>query len=167
MGQYVVFKSHQQLFALPVEIVKRVIETEKFISLPEVPDYILGVYEYQEQMLPIVDLCKKLYNNFSPVTVDSKVILSQWKGRTMGIFVEEIIGIIVLQETDYAKDLDKAALKHPYISKFLKMENEEVVIDLNLNYLFNDEQEAEIVESLEAAPAESGKEENTEDAAEL
>ena len=37
MGQYVVFKSHKQVFALPVEMVKRVIETEKFISLPEVP----------------------------------------------------------------------------------------------------------------------------------
>ena len=45
MGQYVVFKSCKQIFALPVEIVKRVIETENFVSLPEVPDYVLGVYE--------------------------------------------------------------------------------------------------------------------------
>ena len=49
MEQYVVFESHNQLFGLPVTIVRRVVETDKFISLPEVADYVLGVYEYEEQ----------------------------------------------------------------------------------------------------------------------
>lgn len=149
MGQYVVFKSHKQLFALPVKVVKRVIEAEKFISLPEVPDYILGIYEYQEQMLPIVDLCKKLYHEFSPSTIDAKVILAHWNERTMGIYVEEIIGITALETTDYEKGLDQAALGHEYITRFLKM-TDDVVIELNLDYLFNAEQSAEILSSVDA-----------------
>ena len=48
MEQYVVFKSHDQLFGLPVTIVRRVVETNKFIPLPEVADYVLGVYECEE-----------------------------------------------------------------------------------------------------------------------
>ena len=61
MEQYVVFKSHDQLFGLPVTIVRRVVETNKFIPLPEVADYVLGVYEYEEQMLPIIDLGQRFY----------------------------------------------------------------------------------------------------------
>jgi len=163
MGQYVVFNSHKQTFALPVEIVKRVIEAENFISLPEVPDYILGVYEYQEQMLPIVDLSKRLYRESSPVTVDSKVILANWNERTIGIFVEEIVGIMALKDTDYEKDLNKSSLKHDYISKFLKM-SDEVVIELNLNYLFNDQQEEQILSSVDGVAEIPEKVENTDDA---
>ena len=165
MGQYAVFKSHKQVFALPVEMVKRVIETEKFISLPEVPGYVLGVYEYQEQMLPIVDLSKRLYGELSPATLDSKVILAHWSERTMGIFVEEIVGIMSLTETDYEKDLDRSSLKRPYISQFLKM-GDEVVIELNLDYLFNSSQEEEIISSVDSITENSEKEENTDDAAE-
>lgn len=156
MGQYVVFKSHQQLFALPVKVVKRVIEAEKFISLPEVPDYILGVYEYQEQMLPIVDLCKKLYHEFSPETMEAKVILAHWNERTMGIYVEEIVGITALDATDYEKGLDQAALGHAYITQFFKMADA-VVIELNLDYLFNAEQSEKLlssVDTIESIPEE-------------
>lgn len=164
MGQYVVFKSHQQLFALPVQVVKRVIEAEKFISLPDVPDYILGIYEYQEQMLPIVDLCQKLYHQLSATTMDSKVILAQWQQRTVGIFVEEIVGITALTPTDYEEKLAQAALGHAYINQFLKMD-EDVVIELDLADLFSTEQTTAIVTSVDAMAVTSGKEEHVDDAA--
>lgn len=77
MEQYVVFKSHDQLFGLPVTIVRRVVETNKFIPLPEVADYVLGVYEYEEQMLPIIDLGRKLFNDFTEQTQVFRSIYKQ------------------------------------------------------------------------------------------
>ena len=55
MEQYIVFTSHDQLFCLPVTVVRRIVEAENFVPIPDVPAYILGVYEYEEQMLPIID----------------------------------------------------------------------------------------------------------------
>lgn len=142
MEQYVVFKSHQQLFAIRVKDVDRVIEANRFIALPEVADFILGVYEYHENMLPIVDIRKKLFGQFSNQEDESKVILCRWQDHLQGLYVEDIIGISYMEETSYEQDLVKSLLKNSYIEKFLKLEDE-VVMLLELEYLFNNEQSKE------------------------
>ena len=135
MEQYVIFKSHSQLFAIRVMDVDRVIEARNFIHLPEVEEHILGVYEYQESMVPIIDIRKKLFREYSDHKEDAKVILCQWKGRLLGLFVEDIKGIYYLEETNYEQDLIRSSLKQSYIEKFLKLDDE-VVMLLDLNYLF-------------------------------
>ncbi|CAI3320698.1 chemotaxis protein CheW [Enterococcus cecorum] len=136
MEQYVIFKSHSQLFAIRVMDVDRVIEARNFIHLPEVEEHILGVYEYQESMVPIIDIRKKLFREYSDHKEDAKVILCQWKGRLLGLFVEDIKGIYYLEETNYEQDLIRSSLKQSYIEKFLKLDDE-VVMLLDLNYLFS------------------------------
>lgn len=148
MEQYVVFKSHDQLFGLPVTIVRRVVETNKFIPLPEVADYVLGVYEYEEQMLPIIDLGRKLFNNFTEQTQEAKVILCNWKEQSLGIYVEKIVGIVYLETNDNEKELEKAKLKRGYVGKFLKMKDD-VVISLELDYLFDNKEADGLMESLD------------------
>ena len=136
MEQYVIFKSHSQLFAIRVMDVDRVIEARNFIHLPEVEEHILGVYEYQESMVPIIDIRKKLFREYSDHKEDAKVILCQWKGRLLGLFVEDIKVIYYLEETNYEQDLIRSSLKQSYIEKFLKLDDE-VVMLLDLNYLFS------------------------------
>lgn len=144
MGQYVVFKSNDQTFAIDVHVVKRVVETDSFIKIPEVEAYVLGVYEYEAAMIPVIDLQHKLFGVSTPVDSETKVILCRWQDRLLGIYVAEIIGIFALDEPDYEDELQKANLKNGYIDKFLKLKGE-VVISLELNYLFNNEQTKQII----------------------
>ena len=65
MEQYVIFKSHSQLFAIRVMDVDRVIEARNFIHLPEVEEHILGVYYYQEYSVPINYIRKKVFREYS------------------------------------------------------------------------------------------------------
>ena len=51
MEQYVVFKSHQQHFALRIDYVVRVIEAASFTQLPEVADFVLGIQPIEEDEL--------------------------------------------------------------------------------------------------------------------
>lgn len=148
MEQYVVFKSHDQLFGLPVTIVRRVVETKGFIPLPEVADYVLGVYEYEDQMLPIIDLRRKLFGEFTEQTQEAKVILCNWKNQSLGIYVEKIVGIVYLETNDNEKELEKAKLKRGYVGKFLKMDGD-VVISLELDYLFDNAEEDDLMDSID------------------
>ncbi|MDY4066029.1 purine-binding chemotaxis protein CheW [Lactobacillus agilis] len=150
MEQYIVFTSHEQLFCLPVTVVRRIVEAENFVPIPDVPDYILGVYEYEEQMLPIIDLKAKLFSDKTVKNTENKVILCQWHEQTIGIYVESIRGIMMLEDTDYERELTKAKLKRGYIGKFLKLDDE-VVISLELEYLFNNEQAQELMDSVDQA----------------
>lgn len=150
MEQYIVFTSHDQLFCLPVTVVRRIVEAENFVPIPDVPAYILGVYEYEEQMLPIIDLKAKLFNDSTVKNTENKVILCQWQEQTIGIYVESIRGIMMLEDTDYERELTKAKLKRGYIGKFLKLDDE-VVISLELEYLFNNEQAQELMDFVDQA----------------
>ncbi|MCD5002865.1 chemotaxis protein CheW [Enterococcus saccharolyticus] len=148
MEQYVVFKSHNQLFAIRVKNVDRVIEANRFIALPEVAEFILGVYEYHDNMIPIVDVRKKLFGKFSEQSEESKVILCRWQNHSQGLYVEDIIGISYMEETNYEQDFVQSLLKKGYIEKFLKLEDE-VVMLIELDYLFNNEQTKEAFLELE------------------
>ena len=148
MGQYVLFKSHSQLFAMPINVVKRVLEVDSFITIPEVADYILGVYEFEDHMVPIIDLRQKLFGEATVDTTETKVILCSWKDQLLGVFVENILGISELEETNYEEQLAKANLKRGYIGSFLKYE-QEVVISLELEYLFNNAEEEELLGNMD------------------
>lgn len=150
MGQYVVFKSNDQAFAIDVHVVKRVVESDSFIKIPEVADYVMGVYEYEGAMIPVIDLRQKLFNIATEMTSEAKVILCRWQDRLLGAYVADIDGIFELQEANYEEELRKANLKNGYIDKFLKL-NGDVVISLELEYLFNNEQADQLL-MLEAEP---------------
>lgn len=140
MEQYVVFKSHGQFFAILVQNVDRIIEANQFIQLPEVSDFILGVYEYQEKMIPIVDVRQKLFKQYTEQAEETKVILCQWEGHSLGLYVEDIVGISYMADTAYEEGLVRAASKQGYIEKFLKLD-EQVVMMLSMDFLFNNQQE--------------------------
>lgn len=140
MEQYVVFKSHGQYFAILVQNVDRIIEASQFIILPEVSDFILGVYEYQEKMIPIVDVRKKLFREYTEKNEATKVILCQWEGQSLGLYVEDIVDISYMETSRYEEELVRAALKQGYIEQFLKLD-ERVVMQLSMAFLFNNQQE--------------------------
>lgn len=149
MEQYVVFKSHGQYFAILVQNVDRIIEASQFILLPEVSDFILGVYEYQEKMIPIVDVRKKLFREYTEKNEATKVILCQWEGQSLGLYVEDIIDISYMETSRYEEELVRAALKQGYIEQFLKLD-EKVVMQLSMVFLFNNQQETPPLVDIEA-----------------
>ncbi|NOQ36675.1 MAG: hypothetical protein GQ569_12410, partial [Methylococcaceae bacterium] len=55
------FSCAQQLFACPVEVVDTVIPLfRKIVNLPATPDYIAGMIEHHEQLIPVINLAKWL-----------------------------------------------------------------------------------------------------------
>lgn len=148
MEQYVIFQSNQQYFAILVQNVARVVEAGQFIPLPEVAPYILGVYEFQEKMVPIVDVRRKLFQDFTENTGETKVILCRWKGQTLGLYVEDILGISSLEAANYEETELNNSIKQIYIQSFLKMD-ERLVMVLDLAYFFSPEQEVALETRLE------------------
>jgi len=147
MEQYVVFKSHGQFFAILVQNVDRIIEANQFIQLPEVSAFILGVYEYQEKMIPIVDVRQKLFKQYTEQKEETKVILCQWEEQSLGLYVEDIVGISYMPDTAYEEGLVRAASKQGYIEKFLKLDDQ-VVMMLSMAFLFNNQQETPALEAI-------------------
>lgn len=72
----------------------------------------------------------------------------QLEEQSLGIYVEKIVGIVYLETNDNEKELEKAKLKRGYVGKFLKMKDD-VVISLELDYLFDNKEADGLMESLD------------------
>ena len=75
MLKYIVFISRNQYFALDITKVERIIEYQVPNSIPESFDYLLGVIQYNEKILPVIDLNKRLYDVDSSLAKRNKIIV--------------------------------------------------------------------------------------------
>ena len=148
MEQYVIFQSHQQYFALSVLDVVRVIEVEAITSLPEVPQFVLGVYDFQGEMIPIIDVGQKLFLKETDQTSESKIILCTWKSQTIGLVVETIQSIGTLTKASYEENELNNTIKQHYIAEFLKLDTQLVLL-LDLAYFFTLQQEEMMLEQFD------------------
>jgi purine-binding chemotaxis protein CheW len=58
--QVVIFRIADQEFALDIFQIERILRYEKPAQLPSAPDYLEGVVQYGESVVPVVDLRKRL-----------------------------------------------------------------------------------------------------------
>lgn len=148
MEQYVVFQSNQQYFALSVLDVVRVIEVAEITKLPEVPTFVLGVYDFHGEMIPIIDVRQKLFQNQTAQTIESKIILCKWKTYTIGLVVENIDSIGTLTKASYEENELNNTIKRHYIAEFLKLDTQ-LVLSLDLAYFFTLQQEEMMLKQLD------------------
>ena len=77
------------------------------------------------------------------------VLLCHWQEQAIGLYVEEIVGILPLAESPSNAELNTSGLKQNYIEAFLK-KDDELVLALELPFLFSYEQAAEMKDELGA-----------------
>lgn len=63
------------------------------------------------------------------------------------------MAITELTETEYEAEIERANLKRSYVDKFLKIK-EDIVISINLSYLFDNKQDNQIRDALEKTAVE-------------
>lgn len=144
MSKYVVFKNNNEKFALNISQVERIIEFEQPKQIPDSSRYLLGICRYKDNVLPIIDLTTRLYNLDSSRNEDDKVIVVLWKGKTIGIVVDHILGVNSYEDAEYEETNIDTQTSNEYILGFIKTK-EDIIIVLDLDKIFNLEQEEEIL----------------------
>lgn len=143
MEQYIVFVNNNQKFALYVSKIEKIIEFQQPKKLPDSSPYFLGVTQYNDSILPIVDLSKRLYGVFSDYNLQTKIIVVSFKDKLMGLVVDNIIGISNFAEAEYEDfDID-LEISNEYVIGFIKS-NDDIIVTLDIDRIFNREQEEEL-----------------------
>ncbi len=159
MKQYIIFKTNSQSLGIEIDKVDKIIEFEEGKKMPESLSYMIGVIEYNGIVLPVVDLSKRLYNIDISRDINTKIIVINWKEKLLGLAVEDITGIESYGD-EYEEPIDELAVSKEYVEGFIKLEND-IIIVLNVDELFNKDQEMLLLDDLNMGKAmESKKEEN-------
>lgn len=141
--QYIVFINNGQKFALYVSKVDKIIEFQDPKKLPDTSEYFIGVIEYNDRILPIIDLSKRLYDKEFTQTIETKIIVVMWNKRLVGLVVDDIIGIrdfVPTQLEDFEIDVE---ISNEYIIGFIKSQGD-IIVALDIDKIFTGNQEHEL-----------------------
>lgn len=145
MKQAIIFSNYRQNFALDVVKVERIIEFELPVKIPEAAEFLMGVIQYNGQVLPVIDLNMRFYGISSNHDSKSKIIVVQWNDTFLGLVVDEVTGIRNVDENrfEYAA-LSDGLLSRDYVEGFIKSDDE-IVIFLETSKLFDFVQSKELI----------------------
>lgn len=93
-SQLVVFTLHEQRYALRLPAVTRIVRVAEITVLPGAPDIVLGVVNLQGQIIPVVDLRKRLGLAARDVQLTDHLIIARTSLRPMALLVASVIGVI-------------------------------------------------------------------------
>ena len=79
-GLHLIFNRHQTRYALPLSSVKEVICLPELVPIENMPDHIVGVFNYHGQLVPVMNLDSPLGHVSFRYKISDNVILFEWDG---------------------------------------------------------------------------------------
>lgn len=140
-----IFKINDQYYATDIMEIERILGYKPPTKLPDSPNFIEGVINYEGHILPILSLATKFNIEHSESKNDFKIIVAKEKENKIGIIVD-----VVSEVTDVkVKDIEQppeivAGISKRYIKGLIKV-NEKIVIFLNLSTILTREEKEQIL----------------------
>jgi purine-binding chemotaxis protein CheW len=92
-NRYLVFVVHQRLYGLTVGCVERVVLTPYITPLPDPPEGLLGVFNFQGDSIPVLNLRQRFQVEDRALTLSDPLILCHLGDRRLAIWVDEVRGV--------------------------------------------------------------------------
>lgn len=145
MEQHILFKAGGQTFAIPISQTDKIIALDNETRLPDVSSYIIGVQSIEGEVITLIDLADRFYQQPNPNPKDAEIILAYWKETKIGLLVDEVQSV---QAYDTSEKIDKHSeqvdgLATSYISAFIQAEHEIIPI-LDPHALFSEDKAEEM-----------------------
>lgn len=166
MSQYIVYRVSKQKFAVPIATTSRIIALEGVTEVPESTDYMMGVMENEDEILPIIDLSKRFYNQELENLDSAQVLVVFWRGKEIGLAVDEVLNIVSFEKKQIDTEVEKftkigEVRENSPIQSFIRTDDE-IILELDLDLFLENKNYREMVELLkldEDAEAPADKEE--------
>ncbi len=88
------FRLSGEEYAVMVDHVKEVLKNRDMTPVPNAPDYVLGVTGLRGEVLPVIDLCKRLGLPAGTRDDKSRIIVVSLNEEEAGIVVDRVTGVI-------------------------------------------------------------------------
>ena len=139
-SQIVVFALDEPRYALNLSAVERVVRAVEITLLPQVSEIVLGVINVQGQIVPVVDIRKRLHLPPRDMRLDDRFILARTSRRLVALVVDSVAGCRALADWEWAS-AEQTLPGVKYIHGLAKLDDDLVLIcDLDQFLSLDDEQ---------------------------
>ena len=140
-GQYIKFKTGNQAFGIDVLNSREIVREEEITCIPDSPDFVRGVIDLREEIVPIVNL-QELFNinTLEEEVKEKKIIIIKVDGTLIGLQVNRVDEIIEINK-ETIKDAPSITKKYnkEYIEGVANHEDKLFII-LDVNRIFSAEE---------------------------
>ena len=126
--QLVAFRLGGRDFAVNIFQVERILRYQEPAPLPQAPDFLEGVVQYGDAVVPVVDLRKRV-NVDAPVEDETRIMILELESERIGIVVDAVLEVLKVNAervTPPPKIVQGLAAK--YISGVVSLEDRTVVV---------------------------------------
>ncbi|MDD3223545.1 MAG: chemotaxis protein CheW [Clostridium sp.] len=137
-----VFTINGQSYATDISEVERILGYEKSTDLPDVPDFVDGIINYEDDVLPIISLAKRFNIKADSNLKEAKVIVTKYNGGKIGIIVNAVSEVKDIKDSDI-KETPKiiGGISKRYIKGIINNDNS-IVVMLDLSSILTEEEKA-------------------------
>ncbi|MDH5477097.1 MAG: chemotaxis protein CheW [Nitrospinota bacterium] len=93
-GKYLTFSLGEEEFGINIGIVKEIIKLMDITHIPQTPDYIKGVINLRERVIPVTDLRMKFGMPKEAYTHETCIIVLDMPGVTGGIIIDSVSEVV-------------------------------------------------------------------------
>lgn len=99
-NQLVTFLLGKETYGIDIFKIREVIRSQRINSIPKSPEFIEGVIEVRNHVIPVINLKRRLGIPEDNV-YGQRIIILDLNGRLLGIVVDDISRVLKLQTKDY------------------------------------------------------------------
>jgi purine-binding chemotaxis protein CheW len=93
VAKLVTFRLGEDLFAADIFAVERVLRYRQPTSVPDMPEWIEGMVEYQQRVLPVINLRRRFELPALAPTAETRTLVLNGGGEWVGAIVDAVIEV--------------------------------------------------------------------------
>ncbi|HET9239726.1 MAG TPA: chemotaxis protein CheW [Oligoflexus sp.] len=97
-GQYLTFTLNQQLFGIPIQVVREINQLPEITPVPQAPEAVAGVINLRDKMIPVVDLRRKFDLPVQAYSRETCVIVVDGKQGQVAAIVDSVASVLPLSQ---------------------------------------------------------------------
>lgn len=135
-----IFSINGEYYATDIMEVERILGYEETTKLPDSPDFIEGVMNYEGRILPVISLSKRFSLYKGDKKDDAKIIVTKQSGDKIGIIVDVVSEVRDVNEKNIEAPPEiVAGISQRYIKGLIKIDGK-IIIFLNLGSILTEEE---------------------------
>lgn len=132
-------------YGIPITQVQEIIPMASPTRLPQAPDFVEGIINLRGRIIPIIDLKKRFGMGPSEITSETRSVVVEVEGSTVGIIVDEVSEVLRLPLSSIEPPpAVMGGINADYLTGVGKLEDRLLIL-LDMNKILNDGERAELV----------------------
>jgi len=141
--QLVTFKLASEEYGLPITKVQEINRLLPITKLPQTPSFMEGIINLRGRIIPVIDLRKRFQLPITEHNDDTRIIVVEINGQTVGVTVDAVTEVVRLSAADVEDPPASIAVDSRYINGVGKIDDRLIIL-LDSNQVLTAQEEIAI-----------------------